>query len=144
MRKILKKLKKFRKNFIDNFESFVKKDLEVLENFNKMYTIIYAFHCFFLRKTLYINCVHNRIFPKFWGGQMHYCPPPGVKSGGGACPPCSPPCGGPHELYVTVEIEVQVAIWNEFIYINTLNSVSLHLSLISHFFKDFFNWQICG
>ena len=72
--------------------------LKVLENFNKIYTIMYAFHCLFVfqRKTLYINCVHNRIFPKIWGAKCITAPPPRVKSGG-PWPP-GPPCGGPHAL----------------------------------------------
>ena len=42
-----------------------------------MYTIMYAFHCFcFQRKTLYINCAHNRIFPKIWGEANALLTPP--------------------------------------------------------------------
>ena len=54
------------------------------------------FPLFCQRKTLYINCVHNKIFPKIWGGQMHYCPPPSKIWGGGDGPLAPPPCGGPH------------------------------------------------
>ena len=48
----------------------------------------------FQRKTLYINCLHNRIFPKIWGGAKCITGPPS-KIWGGAWPP-GPPCGGPH------------------------------------------------
>ena len=54
---------------------------------------MYAFHCFLKEKTLYINCVHNRIFPKIWGGPNALLAPR-VKFGG-PWPP-GPPCGGPH------------------------------------------------
>ena len=38
-----------------------------------MYTTMHAFQ-FFQRKTLYINCVHNRIFPKIGGGNALLAP----------------------------------------------------------------------
>ena len=79
--KTLKKIEKIEK-FLQIILNVYKKNLKVLENFNKMYTIMYAFLCFFQRKTLYINCVHNKIFPKIWGGAKCITAPyPRVKSG---------------------------------------------------------------
>ena len=52
-----------------------KKNLEVLDNFNKKYNTMHAFHWFF-KETLYINCVYNRIFPKNGGGGMAPLAPP--------------------------------------------------------------------
>ena len=59
-----------------------------------MYNTMHAFHCFcFQRKTLYINCVHNRIFAKNGGGgQIHYWPP---NLTGGAMAPPPPPIADP-------------------------------------------------
>ena len=71
---------------------------------------IYIPLSFFQRKTLYINCVHNRIFPKNWGGggQIHYCPPPIWIGGGGHGPP-RPPYSGPHDwkfLYYSMQEKI--------------------------------------
>ena len=57
-----------------------------------------AFHCFFQRKTIYINCVHNRIFPKMGRGDA-LLPPP-IRSGGGHGP-LAPHRGGPHAIGVS-------------------------------------------
>ena len=51
--KRLKKIEEISKILLTILKVF-KKNLKVLENFNKMYTIIYAFHCFFSKK----NTVH--------------------------------------------------------------------------------------
>ena len=94
--KTIEKIEEISKIYWQFWKVF-KKNLEVLENFNKMYTIMYAFHCFVKEKhcTTYINCVHNRIFPKIWGPNALLASPR-VKSGGMA--PWSP-CGGPHDIY---------------------------------------------
>ena len=65
-----------------------------------MYMHYYACACiplFFQRKTLHINCIHNRIFPKNWGGgQIHYWPP-NLNFGGAMAPPPAPPYSGPYD-----------------------------------------------
>ena len=71
-----------------------KKNLDVLENFNKnvhYYLCIPLF--FFQRKTLYINCVYNRIFPKIWGGPNALLAPPSKIWGGHG--PLAPPVADP-------------------------------------------------
>ena len=92
---------------------------------------MYAFHCFFQRKTLYINCVHNRIFPKIWGGQMHYWPPR-VKSGG-PWPP-GPPCGGPHDTVLLVSLLTYEARLVGFCFIKHLLPISDY-SIHLYFFR---------
>ena len=83
-----KKIEKISKILLTILKVF-KKYLEVLENFNKMYTIMFAFHYFSQRKKLYINCVHNRIFPKIWRGAKCITGPPSKIWG--AMAPCPPP-----------------------------------------------------
>ena len=84
-----KKLKKFRK-FYWVLKVF-KKNLEVLENFNKMYTIMYAFHCFVKEKHCTLIVYITEFFLKSGGAKCITAPPPRVKSGG--------PC--PHPLWRT-------------------------------------------
>ena len=51
-----------------------------------MHTTMHAFHCcFFQRKPLYINCLHNRIFPK--NGGCITAPPSTFWGGGAMAPP---------------------------------------------------------
>ena len=73
-----------------------KKNLEVWENFNKMYTTMHAFHLFFKEKhCILIVYVHYRIFPKNWVGGPNAVHP--VLLGGGvAWLLCPPPRSGPH------------------------------------------------
>ena len=84
--KNLKKIEEISKILLKNLKVF-KENLEVLEIFNKMYSIMYAFHRVFFKKTLSesINLVYITYFFKIWGGQMHYWPPR-VKSGGAMAP----------------------------------------------------------
>ena len=74
-----------------------KKNLEVLENFNKMYTIMYAFHCFFQVKHYILIVYIAEFFLKSGGGQMHYWLPPSKIWGEGEPWPSGPLCGGPNE-----------------------------------------------
>ena len=46
------------------------------------------------QSTVTLIVFHNRIFPKNWGGQMHYWPPQSVL-GGGPWPPWPPPVADP-------------------------------------------------
>ena len=79
------------KNFYRQFWKCFKKNLEVLENFNKMYTIMYAFHCFSKKNTTLIVYI-TEFFLKS-GGPNALLPPPRVKSGG-PWPP-DPPVADP-------------------------------------------------
>ena len=82
----LKKIKEFSKILLKILKVF-KKNLDVLEIFNKMYSIMYAFQYFVQQNAVRVHLlsIHNIIFPKIWGGQMHYWPPR-VKSGGAMAP----------------------------------------------------------
>ena len=61
-KKLKKKLKKFRKIYWQ-FWKFFKKNLEVLENFNKMYTTMHAFHWFFFKEKHFTLIVYIQNFP---------------------------------------------------------------------------------
>ena len=72
-KKIEKNWRNF-ENFIDNFESFF--NLEVLDNFNKMYTIMYSFHCFFKEKHCTLIVYITEFFLKSGGAKCITGPPP--------------------------------------------------------------------
>ena len=57
------------------------------------------------RKTLYINCVHNGIFSKIWGGQMHYWPPRVIWGGHG---PLAPPVADPMIIFIIIQLSFEV------------------------------------
>ena len=49
------------------------------------------FIVFFFKEKYYINCVHNRIFPKIWGGAKCITVPPPSKIWGAMAPPVADP-----------------------------------------------------
>ena len=91
---------------------------------------------FFQRKTLYINCVHNRIFPKKFflggGGQMHYWPP--VLSLGGRGPP-GPPVADPWLHY---SLLCTILIYNWFI-----QSANWFIKFNGHILRLRMNVSVC-
>ena len=100
--KKLKKIEEISKILLTILKGF-KKKLEVLENFNKMYTIVCMHSIVFIKEkhcTLFVYT--TEFFLKSGGGgQMHYCPPPPSKIWGGGARAPWPPCGGPHALTVS-------------------------------------------
>ena len=67
------------------------------------------FQCF-KEKHCTLIVFHNKIFPKNWGGQMHYWPPPqSVLWGGGHGPPDPPPpWRTPWYEYTSITISVNI------------------------------------
>ena len=68
----------------------LKKNLEVLENFNKMYTIMCAFHCFFKEKHCTSIVYITEFFLKSGGGGPNPLLAPTSKICGGSMAPWPP------------------------------------------------------
>ena len=87
-----KKIEEISKILLTILKCF-KKNLEILDNFNKKYSIMHAF--FFKEKHCTLIVYITEFFLKSGGAKCINAPPPSKIWG--PWPP-GPPCGGPHDL----------------------------------------------
>ena len=129
-----KNLKKFQK-FYWQFWKFFKHNLEGLENFNKMYTIIYAFHCFFKEKHCTLIVYITEFFLKSGGPNALLAPPPSKIWGGHgslAPPPLwRTPC---NMVYSTIKISnyTYASMQVSWLHVWITSAINIHLVLGYH------------